>query len=502
MLVTKQTNKTREEPFQLKKSTANSRVQQLTFDLLPQKPIELAFDGDDVSGSGGLLLAAQAERLTGFLKRAADQLTDHRTQCLIKHNTFEQVAQRVFQIMAGFAATDDSDFMRADPALKAAVGRNPLSGEDLASQPTQSRFENGRSYKELYRLSKWLVEHYIESHPKAPKRLILDFDGSAIETFGLQLNAFYRSGPYGKFMYFPLFVFDQNGWLLVAALRPGDHGEVELALPVLKRLVKMLRQAWPNVEIFVRADGAFTSPDLYKWMDQNRVKYALGLKGNHVLFCRSKFSRASARDKFVRKCGQPRYSGKHGEKRKNAEMKRIRGITSKDERLEENGEFNSRRVRTFGDFKYKAGSWDRERRVIARCDYTDSGLEVRYIVTNITKSVAKIVYEQIYCRRALCEGWIKNMKETNCQRLSCSQFKANAFRLLLHAMAYSLIHQVQLRLPVRTSFTQFQRKYISVAVHIKENRHTVQFRMAKSYTHAKEFRQCAKRLGAKSPVAA
>ncbi|MBU6451045.1 MAG: transposase [Cyanobacteria bacterium REEB67] len=143
------TNRVKKEPFQVKKSTANSRVQQLTFDLLPQKPIELAFDGEDVSGSGGLLLAAQAEKFTGFLKGAAAQLTDHRTQSLIKHNTFEQVAQRVFQIMAGFPAGDDSDFRRHDPALKAAVGRNPLTGNDLASQPTQSRFENSRSYKEL-----------------------------------------------------------------------------------------------------------------------------------------------------------------------------------------------------------------------------------------------------------------------------------------------------------------------------------------------------------------
>ncbi|MBK9282433.1 MAG: transposase [Candidatus Obscuribacter sp.] len=65
------------------------------------------------------------------------------------------------------------------------------------------------------------MEYYIECHRKPPKRLVLDFDGSAIETYGVQLNAFYRGGPYGKFMYFPLFVFDENGWLLVAALRPG-----------------------------------------------------------------------------------------------------------------------------------------------------------------------------------------------------------------------------------------------------------------------------------------
>jgi hypothetical protein len=486
----------------LKKSTANSRVQQLTFDLLPQKPVALAFDGEDVSGSGGLLLAAQAEKFSGLIKGAANQLTDHRTQSLIKHNMFEQVAQRVFQIVAGFPAGDDSDFMRVDPVLKTALGRNPITGQDLASQPTQSRFENGRSYKELYKLSKWLVQHYIESHSKAPKRVVLDFDGSAIETFGLQLNAFYRSGPYQKFMYFPLFVFDDKGRLLVAALRPGDHGEVQLALPVLKRLVKMLREAWPSVEIVIRADGAFTNSELYRWMDRNSVKYALGLKHNNALLAKTRHCRADARQKFLRKFGQPHYSGKLGQKIKLREMKRIRAITTRDERLEAGRDFNARRARAFGDFKYKAESWDKARRVIARCDYTDEGLEVRYIVTNITKPVAKMVYEQIYCRRALCEGWIKNMKQTNCSRLSCSQFKANAFRLLLHALAYSLINQLQSYFSERISFTQFQRRFISVAVHVSEKTNSVQFRMAKSYCHAKEFRRCAKSFGARSHSAA
>ncbi|MBU6451044.1 MAG: IS1380 family transposase [Cyanobacteria bacterium REEB67] len=314
----------------------------------------------------------------------------------------------------------------------------------------------------------------MDCHPKAPKRVVLDFDGSAIETFGLQLNAFYRSGPYQKFMYFPLFVFDDKGWLLVAALRPGDHGEVQLALPVLKRLVKMLRKAWPNVEIVIRADGAFTNSELYRWMDNNRVKYALGLKHNNALLSKTRLG----------------------------EMKRIRGIDDREQRLKAGKDFHSRRARAFGDFKYKAESWDRERRVIARCDYTDDGLEVRYIVTNITKPVAKHVYEQIYCRRALCEGWIKNMKETNCSRLSCSQFKANAFRLLLHALAYSLINQLQSKFSERISFAQFQRRYIAVSVQICEKRQSVQFKMASSYAHAKEFRRCAKSFGARTTVAA
>lgn len=480
----------------MKKSIANPRVSQLKLDLLPEKPILVNFDGEDVSGNGGLLLAAQLEKATGFLKEAADRLDDHRTSSLIKHNRFEEVAQRVFQIVAGYAACSDSDFLRDDPVLKMAVGRDPVSGEALASQPSQNRLENDRSFKELYRLAQWLVDYYIQCHRKPPKHLFLDFDGSAIETYGMQLNAFYRGGPYKKNMYFPLFVFDQNGWLLVAALRPGDQGEIEMALPVLKKLVKRLRAAWPQVRITVRADGAFTSNDFYKWMDENKVQYVLGLKENHALQIETKYLRRETGKKFRRKLSEPKYQGKTGDERKNAVQKELRSIADRKERSKKLKDAEARRVRSFGDFEYAARSWNRERRVIARCDYTDKGLEMRYIVTNIQNRTAREIYEDIYCKRALAELGIKNIKETRCTRLSCSQFKANMFRLLLHAMAYTVIHQIRIKLSTpRMSFEQFRRRFVSVALRVQEYRNEVFVTISKSYHAAKEFRLVAKRLG-------
>ena len=481
----------------MKKSIVNHRVSQLKLDLLAEKPICLSFDGEDVSGNGGLLLAGQLEKLTGFLKVAADKLDDHRTASLVKHNRFEEVAQRVFQIIAGFAACSDSDILRNDPALKMAVGRDPLGGEALASQPGQCRLENGRNFKELYRLSNWLIDYYIQCHRKPPKRLFLDFDGSAIETYGMQLNAFYRGGPYKKNMYFPLFVFDQNGWLLVAALRPGDQGEIEMALPVLRKLVKRLRQAWPRTQITVRADGAFTSNMFYKWMDENNVQYVLGIKENHALKIDTKYLRREAEKKFKRKLEEPMYKGKAGKKRKNTDQKELRSISDRRERARKLRESETRRVRCFGDFKYGARSWNKQRRVIARCDYTDKGVEMRYVVTNIQHLTAREIYEEIYCKRALAELGIKNIKETRCTRLSCSQFKANMFRLLLHAMAYIMIHQIRIKVSSpRMSFEQFRRRFVSVALRVQECKKQVWLTISKSYDAAKEFRLAAKRLGA------
>ena len=49
---------------------------------------------------------------------------------------------RIFTIACGYLDADDRDDLRCDPAFKLACGRLPESGDDLASQPTVSRWEN------------------------------------------------------------------------------------------------------------------------------------------------------------------------------------------------------------------------------------------------------------------------------------------------------------------------------------------------------------------------
>jgi len=496
---------TREGRFQMKKSSAKQRIGQLKLDLLDQKEISVSFDGEDLSNSGGTLLLAQIEKLNGLIRGCAQRLDDHRTGSLVKHSQFDLVMQRVMQIVAGFPTGSDSTLLRNDPAIKIATGRDPLTGEELASQASQSRLETQRNFKELYRLCQWLVDYYIQCHPKPPKNLVLDFDGSAIETYGLQLQALYRSGPYGKFMYFPLFVFDQDGWLLVAALRPGDHGEVKLALPVLKRLVARLRKAWPAVKITIRADGAFTDAGFYKWMDDNNVRFVLGIKHNNTLLTHSLQARRAALKKFKRKFGATKFTASDGRHDKFEELKDIRTTTDAEERRQKSKTFYSRVVRVFGDFQYKAKSWDRERRIICRCDCDDEGLNVRYVVTNIQNFTAAQIYEDLYCKRARIELCIKNMKETQCHRLSCSQFKSNMFRLILHSLAYTLVHQARIALPKalkNMSFSSFCRRFVNVAVQIRESKKSVIVRISASYVDAHKFRLLAKRHGATSLIAA
>jgi len=107
---------------------------------------------------------------------------------------------------------------------------------------------------------------YISRKSKAPKEIVLDFDGSCVPVHGDQQGTSYRK-YYDTNMYFPLFVYDEDGWLICAILRPGRDGEARLTVPVLKRLVKALRTAWSHVRIIVRVDAAFGAQALYDWCE-------------------------------------------------------------------------------------------------------------------------------------------------------------------------------------------------------------------------------------------
>src|SRR5919202_2938952 len=62
-------------------------------------------------------------------------------------------------------------------------------------------------------------------------------------------------GYYRQHMYHPLLAFDGNtGHLITAILRPGRCHGSRFAVLVLRRLVRRLRQAWPQVAIELRAD--------------------------------------------------------------------------------------------------------------------------------------------------------------------------------------------------------------------------------------------------------
>ncbi len=105
-------------------------------------------------------------------------------------------------------------------------------------------------------------------------------------------------------------------------------------------------------------------------------------------------------------------------------------------------------VRDYTETLYGAKSWLRQRRVVARIEATRKGLDVRYVVTNITHCGPRWLYDSIYCARGQAENLIRRHKsQLASDRTSCRSPLANQMRLVLHTAAYWLMRVVQQAVP-------------------------------------------------------
>src|SRR5262249_5234749 len=244
-------------------------------------PLVAAFDGGRLTSDGGLPWLAEAERALRLCDTLAACIPDWR-RGPVRHSRATLLRPRIFQIACGYEDQDDADMLRTDPLLKLVCGRLPDSGQDLASQPTLSRLENAVDRHAAERLALALVELYVRERGRQspPTHLLLDVDGTDDPAHGAQEGVAYH-GFYAQHMYHPLLVFDgDTAQLITAILRPGNaHGSRFLVL-VLRRLVRRLRQVWPQVRIELRADSGCATPRLYAWCEATQITYTLGLIPN------------------------------------------------------------------------------------------------------------------------------------------------------------------------------------------------------------------------------
>jgi hypothetical protein len=103
-------------------------------------------------------------KLLGLTSALAAGLRDDRQPGKVQHELRELITQRVMAIALGYEDANDAARLACDPIHKLLVGRDPVAGEDLASQPTLSRFENAPDRKELLRLTEALADRVIERH--------------------------------------------------------------------------------------------------------------------------------------------------------------------------------------------------------------------------------------------------------------------------------------------------------------------------------------------------
>ena len=170
---------------------------------------------------------------------------------------------------------NDADRLADDPIHKLLLGRDPVAGEALASQPTISRFENGVGRSALYELARELAMRVIERHQRRldgrARRITIDLDPTDDATHGAQQLTFFN-GHYDSWCYLPLLAFltfdqEREQYLCAAVLRPGNVPATRGAVGVLCRLLPLLRQAFPRARFLVRLDGGFATPEIFaSWM--------------------------------------------------------------------------------------------------------------------------------------------------------------------------------------------------------------------------------------------
>jgi Transposase DDE domain group 1 len=89
------------------------------------------------------------------------------------------------------------------------------------------------------------------------------------------------NGHYECTCYHPLFVFNQFGDLERCALRPGNVHSADGWDGVLKPVVARYRGKVSR--LYLRADAGFANPEVYEFLEAERIKYAIRLPANSVL---------------------------------------------------------------------------------------------------------------------------------------------------------------------------------------------------------------------------
>ncbi|MBO0759126.1 MAG: IS1380 family transposase [Bradyrhizobiaceae bacterium] len=377
------------------------------------RQVVAAFDGGAITSDAGALLLGATDRAIGMMQRFAGCFHDERQPHLIEHEVETLVGQRVFAIALGYEDLNDHDDLRHDPMMAVLAGKLEARRQDcapVAGKSTLNRLERSELQADRYHkishnpiaIKRLLVDLFLESHGRAPNEIILDLDATDDPVHGNQEGRFFN-GYYDSYCYLPLYIFCGRH-LLAAKLRRASIDAAAGAVEEVSRIVGQIRSRWPKVRILLRADSGFARDELMAWCEAKDVHFVFGLAKNDRLIAEIKDELAAA-EKTSRRTGKP--------------------------------------SRRFKQFKWRTRrSWGRERRVVAKAEWTQGEANPRFIVTSLKRAECKprYLYEKVYCARGDMENRIKECQlDLYADRTSTATMRANQLRLWFYSMAYVLL---------------------------------------------------------------
>lgn len=412
--------------------------------------------------NGSVVVEARPERLTtdpgsvvirevldrlGMTEFLDSRIDDPRDPDLITHPMAELLRTSLILLAEGWRDQDDADFLRDDPVLRLSVSerrgvaplemrprvegqaldKNPEVPDGLASQPTLSRLITLLSTPEHRGVLRQALLQSAASRNRSNRRghrlryATLDVDSFPIESYGHQPGAVYN-GYYHRVVFHPLIAsIGETGDIVDARLRPGNVHTADDAVGFIDELIDRVEKEICQVAA-VRMDAGFPEEELLGSLESRGTPYVARLKNNSVL------------DKLA----EPY-------------LKRPAGRRPAEART------------WVHELTYRAGTWQRERRVVLVVQERPGELFLHHfwLVTDmVAEQIGAEELLEFYRRRGEAEGFIGELKSVLAPALSSASrpkshyrsclldpssagvdpFANNEARFLLNALAFNLLH--------------------------------------------------------------
>ena len=440
-------------------------------DLFGFTPVEgrrvvAAFDGGRMTSDAGAMLLGATARTIDLIGRFAGCFADYRAPELIEHEVRTLVGQRVYGIALGYEDLIDHEELRHDPVMAVLGGKlaakradcAPLAGKSTLNRLELSREEPTRYHKISYDaagIEALFVDLFVDAHSVPPAQITLDLDATDDPLHGQQEGRFFH-GYYDTYCYLPLYVFCGRH-LLAAKLRPANIDASTGSIEEVARIVGRIRQRWPKVHILLRGDSGFAREALMAWCENNGVDFLFGLAKNSRLVAEIEAELAAAQEQSQR---------------------------------------TSKSARRFKDFTWQTRkTWSRERRVVAKAEWTRGEANPRFVVTSLAREEhqARHLYEKLYCARGEMENRIKECQlDLYADRTSAHTMRANQLRLWFASMGYVLICALR-RIGLR--HTQFARascgtirlKLLKIGALVRTSVRRIKLAMPSAFAYQAEY---------------
>jgi Transposase DDE domain group 1 len=436
------------------------------FARVESRAVVAGFDGGTMTSDAGALLLGATDQAVGLVDRFGECFADSRAPELIEHTVRTLVGQRIFALALGYEDLVDHDQLRHDPTLAVLAGKLSARRKDcapLAGKSTLNRLELGGPELTRYHRIAWdgakiealFVDLFLEAHQRPPKQIILDLDATDDPLHGHQEGRFFH-GYYDCYCYLPLYIFC-GSHLLAAKLRRANIDASAGAVQETARIVAQIRARWPEVGIVLRADSGFAREALMSWCEANGVDFLFGLAKNERL---------------------------------------VTEIAAELAAAEEDSKASGQPARRFKEFQWSTrDSWSRQRRVIAKAEWTAGAANPRFVVTSLSAEEAapQRLYEEIYCARGDMENRIKECQlDLFADRTSAATMRANQLRLWFASMAYALICALRRIALQQTQFAKatcgtIRLKLLKIGALVRTSFRRVKFAMASSCPYQRDF---------------